>query len=268
MVKSRVEIKHLSIVGLMSPSWVRTQVRTHSDFCWTRGLGLGLWPTGLGLWSNGLGLTRIPDGLGLWSMDSDLDSDSDSGLVDSDSLPDSRVRTHSNTAYNPRPTTSNFISFYQRIFELMGTVVACYKSGQIYRVFDVGVAISWILINSPGSVYSNALGSQLGDLIKINLVAWAQTSWLFTKWKRGKCRNRPIIWQQCYSLANQRQGIRNSCFRCQFWCVEKPFTWKNNGCFYVNLSIKRQVCGHGNWCTRRVLDTHELNKRRGKSLAW
>ena len=63
----------------MSPGWVRTQVRTHSDFCWTRGLGLWLWPTGLGLglglwsnglglglglWSNGLGLT--PDGLGLW----------------------------------------------------------------------------------------------------------------------------------------------------------------------------------------------------------
>ena len=74
MIKSRVEIKHFSIVGLMSPGWVRT----HSDFCWTRGLGLGLWPTGLGLglglwssglglglWSNGLGLT--PDGLGLWS---------------------------------------------------------------------------------------------------------------------------------------------------------------------------------------------------------
>ena len=80
MIKSRVEIRHFSIVGLMSPGWVRTQVRTHSDFCWTRGLGLGLWPTrlglglglwsnglglGLGLWSNGLGLT--PDGLGLWS---------------------------------------------------------------------------------------------------------------------------------------------------------------------------------------------------------
>ena len=80
MSKSRVEIKHFSIVGLMSPGWVRTQVRTHSDFCWTRGLRLGLWPTGLGLglglwssglglglglWSNGLGLT--PDGLGLWS---------------------------------------------------------------------------------------------------------------------------------------------------------------------------------------------------------
>ena len=66
MIKSRVEIKHFSIVGLTSPGWVRTQVRTHSDFCWTRGLGLGLWPTGLGLglglWSNGLGL-----GLGLWS---------------------------------------------------------------------------------------------------------------------------------------------------------------------------------------------------------
>ena len=80
MIKSRVEIKHFSIVGLMSPCWVRTQVRTHSDFCWTRGLGLGLGPTGLrlglglwssglglglGLWSNGLGLT--PDELGLWS---------------------------------------------------------------------------------------------------------------------------------------------------------------------------------------------------------
>ena len=76
MIKSRVEIKHFSIVGLMSPGWVRTQVRTHSDFCWTRGLGLGptglglglgLWSNGLGLglWSNGLGLT--PDGLGLWS---------------------------------------------------------------------------------------------------------------------------------------------------------------------------------------------------------
>ena len=75
MIKSRVKIKHFSIVGLMSPGWVRT----HSDFCWTRGLGLRLWPTrlglglglwsnglglGLGLWSNGLGLT--PDGLGLW----------------------------------------------------------------------------------------------------------------------------------------------------------------------------------------------------------
>ena len=63
MIKSRVKIKHFSIVGLMSPGWVRTQIQTHSDFCWTRGLGLGLWPTGLGLWSNGLGLT--PDGLGL-----------------------------------------------------------------------------------------------------------------------------------------------------------------------------------------------------------
>ena len=69
-IKSRVEIKHFSIVGLMSPGWVRT----HSDFCWTR--GLGLWPTGLGLWSNGLGLGLglwsnglglTPDGLGLWS---------------------------------------------------------------------------------------------------------------------------------------------------------------------------------------------------------
>ena len=75
MIKSRVKIKHFSIVGLMSPGWVRT----HSDFCWTHGLGLGLWPTGLGLglglwsdglglglglWSSGLGLT--PDGLGLW----------------------------------------------------------------------------------------------------------------------------------------------------------------------------------------------------------
>ena len=70
-MKSRVKMKHVSIVGLMSPGWVRT----HSEFCWTRGLGLGLWPTGLGLglwsnglglglWSNGLGLT--PDGLGLW----------------------------------------------------------------------------------------------------------------------------------------------------------------------------------------------------------
>ena len=53
----------------MSPDRVRTQVRTHSDFCWTHGLGLGLWSNGLGLglglWSNGLGLT--PDGLGLWS---------------------------------------------------------------------------------------------------------------------------------------------------------------------------------------------------------
>ena len=66
MIKRRVKIKHFSIIGLMSPGWVRTQVRTHSDFCWTHGLGLGLWPTGLGLglglWSNGLGL-----GLGLWS---------------------------------------------------------------------------------------------------------------------------------------------------------------------------------------------------------
>ena len=77
MIKSRVKIKHFSIVGLMSPG----RVRTHSDFCWTRGLGLGLWSNGLGLglglwsnglglglglglWSNGLGLT--PDGLGLW----------------------------------------------------------------------------------------------------------------------------------------------------------------------------------------------------------
>ena len=73
MIKSRV-IKHFSIVGLMSPGWVRT----HFDFCWTHGLGLGptglgptglglgLWSNGLGLglWSNGLGLT--PDGLGLW----------------------------------------------------------------------------------------------------------------------------------------------------------------------------------------------------------
>ena len=81
MIKRRVKIKHFSIIGLMSPGWVRTQVRTHSDFCWTHGLGLGLWPLGLGLglglwsnglglglglglWSNGLGLT--PDGLGLW----------------------------------------------------------------------------------------------------------------------------------------------------------------------------------------------------------
>ena len=50
----------------MSPDRVWTQVRTHSDFCWTRGLGLGFEPTGLGLglWSNGLRLT--PDGLGLW----------------------------------------------------------------------------------------------------------------------------------------------------------------------------------------------------------
>ena len=71
MIKSRVKTKHFSIVGLMSPGWVRTQVRTHSDFCWTRGLGLGLWPTGLGLWSNGLrlwsnGLGLAPNGLGLW----------------------------------------------------------------------------------------------------------------------------------------------------------------------------------------------------------
>ena len=77
MIESRVKIKHFSIVGLMSPGRVRIQVRTHSDFCWTR--GLGLWPTGLGLglglWSNGLGLglrlwsNRLgltPDGLGLW----------------------------------------------------------------------------------------------------------------------------------------------------------------------------------------------------------
>ena len=65
MIKSRVKIKHFSIVGLMSPGWVRT----HSDFCWTRGLGLGLWPTGLGLglglWSNGLGLGLWSNGLGL-----------------------------------------------------------------------------------------------------------------------------------------------------------------------------------------------------------
>ena len=66
MIKSRVKIKHFSMVGLVSPGWVRNQVRTHSDFCWTR--GLGLWPTGLGLrlglWSSGFGLT--PDGPGLW----------------------------------------------------------------------------------------------------------------------------------------------------------------------------------------------------------
>ena len=72
LIKSRV-IKHFSIVGLTSPGWVRT----HSDFCWTRGLGLGLGlgPNGLGLWSNGLGLGLglwssglglTPDGLGLW----------------------------------------------------------------------------------------------------------------------------------------------------------------------------------------------------------
>ena len=66
MIKRRVKIKHFSIVGLMSPGWVWTQVRTHSDFCWTRGLGLGLWSNGLGLglWSSGHGLTS--DGLGLW----------------------------------------------------------------------------------------------------------------------------------------------------------------------------------------------------------
>ena len=73
-LKVGLKLKHFSIVGLMSPGWVRTQVRTHSDFCWTLGLGLwptglglglGLWSNGLGLWSNGLGLT--PDGLGLWS---------------------------------------------------------------------------------------------------------------------------------------------------------------------------------------------------------
>ena len=64
MIKSRVKLKHFSVVGLMSPGWVRTQVRTHSDFCWTRGLGLWSNRLGLGLWSNGLGLT--PDGLGLW----------------------------------------------------------------------------------------------------------------------------------------------------------------------------------------------------------
>ena len=75
MIKSRVKIKHFSIVGFMSPGWVRTQVRTHSDFCWTRGLGLGLWPTGLGLWSNGLGL-------GLWSCGLGLTA----GLTSPDSL--------------------------------------------------------------------------------------------------------------------------------------------------------------------------------------
>ena len=80
----------------MSPDRVRTQVRTHSDFCWTRGLGLGLGlvPTGLGLWSNGLGLWSSglglwPDGLGLglglWPCGLELTADS-------------RVRTHSNTA--------------------------------------------------------------------------------------------------------------------------------------------------------------------------
>ena len=77
LLKVGFKIKHFSIVGLMSPGWVRTQ----SDFCWTHGLGLGLWPTGLGLglglWSNGLGLGLglglwssglglTPDGLGLW----------------------------------------------------------------------------------------------------------------------------------------------------------------------------------------------------------
>ena len=41
-----------------------------------------------------LGLT--PDGLGLWPDGSHPDSDF--GLVDSDSLLDSQVRTHSNTA--------------------------------------------------------------------------------------------------------------------------------------------------------------------------
>ena len=65
----KVGLKHFSIVGLMSPGWVWTQVRTHSDFCWTRGLGLGLWLTGLGLghglWSNGLGLGLWSNGLGL-----------------------------------------------------------------------------------------------------------------------------------------------------------------------------------------------------------
>ena len=109
MIKSKVKIKHFSIVGLMSPGWVRTQVRTHSNFCWTRGLGLGLLPTGLGLGfgllSNGLDSDwdsgPVDSDSHLMDSDSDLmdsDSDSDSGLVDSDSLPDSRVRTHSNTA--------------------------------------------------------------------------------------------------------------------------------------------------------------------------
>ena len=91
IIKSRVEIKHFSTVGLMSPDWVRTQVRTHSDFCWTREPGLGLWSNGLelGLWSNGLGLTPVgiglwPDGLGLglWPCGLGLTA----GLTSPDSL--------------------------------------------------------------------------------------------------------------------------------------------------------------------------------------
>ena len=61
---TRIKIKYFSIVGLMSPGWVRTQGLELG--LWPTGPGLGLWSSGLGLglWSNGLGLT--PDGLGLW----------------------------------------------------------------------------------------------------------------------------------------------------------------------------------------------------------
>ena len=96
MIISRAKIKHFSIGGLMSPGSVRTKVRTHSDFCWTRGLGLGLgltglglglWSNGLGLGSNGLGLTPVglglwPDGLGLWPCGLGLTA----GLTSPDSL--------------------------------------------------------------------------------------------------------------------------------------------------------------------------------------
>ena len=51
MIKSRVEIKHFSIVGLMSSGWVRTQVRTHSDFCWTRTRTLTHWTRTLVQWT-------------------------------------------------------------------------------------------------------------------------------------------------------------------------------------------------------------------------
>ena len=64
----RIKLKNFSIVGLMSPGWVRTQGLGLGLWPAGLGLGLGLWSNGLGLglglWSNGLGLT--PDGLGLW----------------------------------------------------------------------------------------------------------------------------------------------------------------------------------------------------------
>ena len=72
----RVGIKHFFTVGLMSPGWtrVRTQVRTHSDFCWTRTRDSGPMDSDSHLMDSDSGL---------------MDSDSDSSLVDSDSLLDS-----------------------------------------------------------------------------------------------------------------------------------------------------------------------------------